>query len=71
LATGRTYTTVQGDMWDLIAFNQYGDEMQMHWLIEANPQHCETVIFPAGVVLQIPDLGESSRAAPAPWIRNG
>lgn len=66
-----SYTTIQGDSWDSIAYLQYGDEMQIHWLIEANPQHRETVIFPAGVVLSIPEIGESARAPAPPWIRNG
>lgn len=66
-----TYSTIQGDTWDTIAYVQYGDELQMHWLIEANPQHREIVIFPAGIVLNIPDLGETSRAPAPPWITNG
>jgi phage tail protein X len=66
-----SYTTTQGDTWDTIAFIVYGDELQMHWLIEANPQHRATVIFPAGVVLTIPALGETSRAPAPPWISNG
>jgi phage tail protein X len=66
-----SYTTIQGDTWDSIAYIQYGDELQMHWLIEANPTHRETVIFPAGVVLNIPDLGVTSRAPAPPWETNG
>lgn len=66
-----TYTTIQGDTWDLIAFVQYGDELQMHWLIEANPLQRETVIFPSGVVLTIPTLVTTSRAPLPPWITNG
>jgi len=66
-----SYTTVQGDTWDLIAYNQYGDELQLHVLIETNPQHRETVIFPAGVELQIRDIGETARAPAPPWITNG
>lgn len=66
-----SYVTIQGDTWDIIAFVQYGDEMQMHWLIEANPEHRETVIFSAGVVLDIPDLGTTARAPAPPWIANG
>jgi phage tail protein X len=65
-----SYTTIQGDTWDAIAFVQYGDELQMHWLIEANPLQRETVIFPAGVVLSIPDLGTTTRAAAPPWVTN-
>lgn len=66
-----SYTTIQGDTWDGIAFVVYGDELQVHWLIEANPTHRETVIFPSGVVLNVPDLGETSRAPAPPWVENG
>ena len=31
-----TYTTIQGDVWDLIAYKLYGDEKYMKNLIEAN-----------------------------------
>lgn len=71
MATSSTYTTVQGDTWDSIAYTEYGDELQMHWLVEANPQHREIVIFPAGIELQIPDIGETARAPAPPWISNG
>ena len=66
-----SYTTIQGDTWDAIAYVVYGDEMQMHLLIEANPDQRETVIFSAGVVLNVPDIGETVRAPAPPWITNG
>lgn len=31
-----TYTTIQGDTWDLIAYKLYGEEKYMKNLIEAN-----------------------------------
>lgn len=63
-----TYTTVQGDMWDIIAKKRYGDEKQMHRLIEANPLHRDTVFFSAGARLSVPAVGvnEISRTLP-PW----
>lgn len=51
-----TYTTVQGDAWDYIAWKLWGDEKYMKWLIEANWRNIETLVFPAGVVLIVPDL---------------
>ena len=51
-----TYTTIQGDAWDLIAWKLWGDEKYMKWLIEANWRNIETLVFPAGVVLTVPDL---------------
>lgn len=50
------YTTVQGDMWDMISYRLFGAERYMVKLIEANPDHADTVIFSAGVVLTIPTL---------------
>lgn len=55
-----TVTTVQGDMWDIIAKKQYGDELHMDKLIKANIQHRNTVIFPAGVVLNVPEIDTTS-----------
>ncbi|WP_297966664.1 tail protein X [uncultured Anaerovibrio sp.] len=63
----KTYTTIQGDMWDLIAYKVYGNETYMTNLLEANEQYKDISIFPAGVVLACPDIqAKRSRIAP-PW----
>ena len=68
----RSYTTKQGDTWDGIAYSEYGDEMQMHLLIENNPQYADVVIFSAGTVLTIPEqVSELGRAPAPPWVTNG
>jgi phage tail protein X len=66
----KSYTTKQGDSWDAIALSQVGDESAMNNLIEANPNHRETVLFSAGVVLVIPDVSvvTTSTTLP-PWKR--
>lgn len=54
-----TYRTQQGDTWDLIALRMYpkiGGEKLTDILIEANPKHIHTVIFPANVILNIPEV---------------
>lgn len=63
-----TYTTIQGDTWDIVALKCYQDEKQMHRLIEANPEHRDTVFFSAGVELAIPaiEISQISEALP-PW----
>lgn len=61
------YTTKQGDMWDMIAFNVYGNEYKMHYLMNANPKHVETVIFQAGVTLKVPKLFVSETTNLPPW----
>lgn len=62
-----TYTTKQGDMWDKIAYDQYGDEYKMQDLIEANPDYVTTVIFSAGVVLIVPDSSTTTATNLPPW----
>ncbi|RNB72179.1 tail protein X [Brevibacillus panacihumi] len=66
----RTYTTIQGDMWDLIAYKMLGSEYYMTDLIDANPDHRDTVIFPANVELIIPDVDtvQTPNTLP-PWKR--
>lgn len=65
----RKYVTSMGDTWDIIAYKMYGDERKMSALIEANPQHRETVFFSAGVALQVPDMVETTSIVLPPWKR--
>ena len=51
-----TYTTVSGDTWDIVAYKAYGNEMHMDTLIKANIEYKDTYIFPAGVVLTLPEI---------------
>jgi phage tail protein X len=62
------YRTSQGDMWDNLARELLGSEKYMNHLINANPDHEDTVIFSAGVYLTIPriDTATTSEALP-PW----
>ena len=54
----KTYTTIQGDMWDSIAFSQLGSEAYTDRLMNLNPQHLGYYTFPAGIVLKLPDPAE-------------
>jgi len=65
----KKYTTVQGDMWDLIAYKQMGSEAYMSDLVAANIKYREVVVFPAGVVLTIPDAAASVGPNLPPWKR--
>ena len=67
MAAVNTYTTKQGDMWDTIAYTVYGSEYQLHILMDANPQHITTVIFPAGIVLAVPEIAVSQPQNLPPW----
>lgn len=57
---GTTYTTIQGDTWDLISFKLFGSEKYMKNLIEANWPLLETLVFSSGTVITVPDLPEES-----------
>ena len=65
-----TYTTVQGDTWDLIAYRVYGTSNAMSQLMEANPKHLKVGVFSAGVVLNTPviDTTQMNEELP-PWLR--
>ncbi len=64
--SNRIYTTVQGDTFDIAAYKIWGNEMVMHYLVKANPEHQDTVFFPAGVQLVIPDVPNPVKRGPVP-----
>ena len=66
-----SYTTIAGDMWDGIAYKTLGNEMYMSKLIETNPQHADTYIFAAGVVLVIPEVEATSSSSSLPLWKRG
>lgn len=53
---GCTYTTKQGDMWDYIAWQIYGDESYVSVLYRANPQYLDTYLFGDGCEIYCPKL---------------
>lgn len=67
------YTTMLGDEWDGIAHKVYDDrqrgEMLVHLLLEANPQHRETVVFSSGIELIIPEAPVGTISTLPPWKR--
>lgn len=63
----KTYTTIQGDMWDGIAFSQMGSTLYTDKLMGLNPQYLGYYTFPAGIVLTLPDPGEDSSDTLPPW----
>ena len=64
-----TYSTVQGDMWDLISYRVYGTEKHVKNLLEANPQYRNVVVFPPGLTLICPDIPSSVSSILHPWKR--
>ena len=65
----KTYTTVQGDMWDSIAYSQLGSVAYTDRLMNLNQQYRGLYIFPAGIVLALPDPVENVGDDLPPWKR--
>lgn len=59
-----TYTTVAGDMVDLVCWRTYGDEAGFtEAVLDANPGLADDgPILPAGVVIDLPDIAPVSEA---------
>lgn len=66
---GQTYITKQGDAWDKIAFEVYGDEKYTGWLMQNNFHLLDIFVFDAGVVIQTPEPPENSTASNVPIWR--
>lgn len=64
-----TYTTIQGDTWDGVAFSLYGDAQLMTLMINANPQHAATVVFSGNVTLNVPEKPAEASDTLPPWRR--
>lgn len=65
----KTYTTAQGDMWDSIAYRQMGSTRHTDKLMSANLQYLEYYRFPAGIVLNVPEVPEDVSSTLPPWKR--
>ena len=50
------HITVEGDTFDSLALLYYDDEKLASAIIQANLDHCDTLIFEAGIELTIPDV---------------
>lgn len=61
------YTTTQGDMWDSIAYSQYGDESLMQVLVESNAALNQIVVFDAGTKVTIPQVSATTALPAPPW----
>ncbi len=55
-----SYTTKSGDMWDSISYQVYGTVDYTGRLMAANSDYLEdNYIFPAGIVLQVPEVEDT------------
>ena len=64
-----SYTTVQGDTWDMIAYRKLGSTDYTDQLVSANLEHVGKLLFPAGVTLRLPEIGSKPNANLPPWKR--
>lgn len=66
----KTYTTIAGDMWDQISFDQLGSEAYRNAIMELNPEHAGKYVFPAGIELRLPEAQPEIDAGLPPWKRS-
>ena len=65
-----TITTIQGDTWDILSLRQYGSELYMSVLIEANMKYQDVAFFGAGIELNAPEIDTIPTAGGLPpWKR--
>jgi len=63
--------TTQGDTWDVISLKFYKDEKYMHLILEVNPKYNDVVIFPANIVLNVPDIVQKTKTKLPVWRKDG
>lgn len=67
----KEYTTHEGDTFDALALEMYGEETLAHYIIEFNPDYADVLIFDANVALRLPIVEdvETPDTLP-PWRRD-
>lgn len=65
----KIYTTISGDMWDKVAYEQMGSVLYLDQLIRANADYAGFFVFPAGIPLMIPDVEQRVNMELPPWKR--
>ena len=50
----KDYTTREGDTFDALALEMYGEETLAHYIIEFNPDYADVLIFDANVAILLP-----------------
>ena len=67
-----TYITKDGDRWDLIAYDFYGDPLAYEAIIVANPHAPIAAVLEGGLTLSVPLIESDNTVADAdlpPWKR--
>ena len=64
----RTYSTIQGQTWDQIAYEIFGNEYMCGAIMDANRDKLGIFVFPAGISLNIPETeGEGRQTVPSDY----
>ena len=63
----KTYRTVDGDMWDSIAYRQLGSCDYTNRLMRLNQSYIGLFIFPAGIELVLPEIKSNPVNPLPPW----
>jgi len=67
----KQYTTKQFDTFDKIAYDLYGDETVASYIINANPDKANVIIFSAGESLYLPKLETAEISTLPKWKGGG
>ncbi len=67
----KEYTTKEGDAFDALALEMYGDETLAHYIIEFNPDFSDVLIFEANVALRLPIVADAETPETLPPWRRG
>lgn len=67
----KEYNTREGDTFDALALEMYGEETLAHYIIDFNPDYADVLIFDANVALRLPIVEdvETPDTLP-PWRRD-
>lgn len=63
-----SYTTIQGDTWDLIAYRLWGSEYLLPLLLEANQKYRHVHVFDGGINLLVPSIDTTNYTARPAWL---
>ena len=71
VTASKEYITREGDTFDALALEMYGEETLAHYIIEFNPDYADVLIFDANVALRLPIVEdvETPDTLP-PWRRD-
>lgn len=65
-----TYSTIQGETWDIVSKKVYGTEFRADVLLKANPDVADIIVFSSGILLLVPEIDDVEQFdSLPPWKR--